>query len=201
MPGILDASRPKASYISSWAIYRAAVAASDDLAHPENVTSIIDLTTSFNGVDAEIWIMPVLASGTGTVDMAVILANNGSLQALQPYATAASEMAVGNQSLQKFSGLVAGQYRVLLTLSATASWDLHFAVVSRAASAASAGGGGGGGGAGGAAVYSGTWANPNGNIVPTDPTVTAFYGQDSSGTVNFWQWSVTNQNWFSIITT
>lgn len=46
-------------------------------------------------------------------------------------------------------------------------------------------------------VYGGTFANPNGNITPSDPTTWNIYYQD--GALKVWTWSVAGQNWFEVI--
>lgn len=46
-------------------------------------------------------------------------------------------------------------------------------------------------------VYGGTFANPNGNIAPADPTTWNIYYQD--GAAKVWTWSVASQNWFEVV--
>lgn len=58
----------------------------------------------------------------------------------------------------------------------------------------------GGGGSGANQLCGGAWSDPNGNITPPDKTSVAIYLQDSASPVNQWGWSVTNQNWFPIVT-
>lgn len=48
-------------------------------------------------------------------------------------------------------------------------------------------------------VLTGPWANPNGNITPPIPAQAAIYTQDQANPVNEWAWSVSNANWFSLI--
>jgi hypothetical protein len=52
---------------------------------------------------------------------------------------------------------------------------------------------GGGGGGGAQEVYQDAFANPNGNIVPDDPTKPALYFPDGGGTL--FQWDVDSQSW------
>lgn len=49
-------------------------------------------------------------------------------------------------------------------------------------------------GSGEGAVLTGAFADPNGNVTPTDPTKAAWYYQEG-GTPNWWQWNVTSQLW------
>jgi len=44
-------------------------------------------------------------------------------------------------------------------------------------------------------VYTGAFADPNGNVTPADTTLAAWYYQDGSMTV-WWQWSVVGQVWY-----
>lgn len=127
MPGKYDSTNPAASSLTSWAKYRALVAASDDLAHPEVLLLTIDLTKSFHGNDSQIWVTPKLVSGSGTVTLTLVLESNGSLVTPKPYITAATSAGVADLVQIKFTGLISGVYRVLLTLSATSSWDVHVA--------------------------------------------------------------------------
>ncbi len=53
--------------------------------------------------------------------------------------------------------------------------------------------GGGGGGGGTIQVYQGAFADPNGNLVPDDPTKPALYFPDGGGTL--WQFNVLSQTW------
>jgi len=50
-------------------------------------------------------------------------------------------------------------------------------------------------------VLTGSWPNPNGFVVPLNPSAGAIYIQDASAPVSVWSWSVANQNWFGLITT
>jgi len=45
------------------------------------------------------------------------------------------------------------------------------------------------------AVVTGAFADPNGNLTPTDPTKAAWYYQDGQ-TLVWWQWSVADQVWY-----
>jgi hypothetical protein len=42
--------------------------------------------------------------------------------------------------------------------------------------------------------------DPNGVHTPTDPDAFALYYKDQADPVIMWGWSVTNQNWFAIMT-
>ena len=53
--------------------------------------------------------------------------------------------------------------------------------------------GGGGGGGGTIQVYQGAFTDPNGNLVPDDPTKPALYFITGGGTL--WQWDVPSQTW------
>lgn len=45
------------------------------------------------------------------------------------------------------------------------------------------------------AVLTGAFADPNGNLTPTDTTAAAWYYQDGEVLV-WWQWSVDDQVWY-----
>ncbi len=53
--------------------------------------------------------------------------------------------------------------------------------------------GGGGGGGGTIQVYQGAFTDPNGNLVPDDPTKPALYFINGGGTL--WQFSTDSQTW------
>ena len=70
MPGIRDQSKPGASFITEWAIYRTGIAVADVL--PDSAPHIVtfaalptlDLSRNSNGLSNQIWI--VLERSTGT---------------------------------------------------------------------------------------------------------------------------------------
>lgn len=49
------------------------------------------------------------------------------------------------------------------------------------------------------AIYTGNWDDPNGNVTPTAPTKGALYYKDDTY-ISLWAWSVSNTNWFPMIT-
>jgi len=127
MPGLYDASKPQASFLETWFLYRAAVAASDDLNNPAAVTALLDLSKSFKGLGNSIRLTPRRVSGTGTVDLILVRENSGSLAGSEPYTTIATNSAVATLVESAFSDLIAGKYRVLMALSASSVWELHAA--------------------------------------------------------------------------
>ncbi len=50
MPGIYDASKPQATFLETWFLYRLAISASDDPNNPAAVAAVLDLSKSFKGV-------------------------------------------------------------------------------------------------------------------------------------------------------
>lgn len=48
-------------------------------------------------------------------------------------------------------------------------------------------------------VITGIFANPNGNLMPANPTIANIYYLDDPVIVNVWLWSVIRQNWFQIL--
>lgn len=50
------------------------------------------------------------------------------------------------------------------------------------------------GGGGEGAVLTGAFADPNGNITPSDPTKAAWYYMEGA-VPSWWQWNVTDQLW------
>lgn len=55
-------------------------------------------------------------------------------------------------------------------------------------------GGAAGGGSSVKQIYTGAWADPNGNVTPDDPTLAAIYYDDVPEPTQ-WTWSVAGQNW------
>lgn len=49
-------------------------------------------------------------------------------------------------------------------------------------------------------MYNGAFDDPNGNVMPADVTLPAIYIKDQSNPVEMWSWSVSNANWFPMIT-
>jgi hypothetical protein len=184
MPGILDADRPNASYISPWALYRSSISASDDLSVPTDVPYTIDLSSAFKGVDSEIWICPVRTSGSGLVTISLVLAVVGSLSGVEPFQVVASAAGADTLIYQRFPNLVAGVYRALLTISGSNTWDLHFAYISRARPAIS--------GFGGVLqVGSNGWSGPP--ALPPDPTVAWMSYPAGGGGAS--EWDIPSQTW------
>lgn len=60
-----------------------------------------------------------------------------------------------------------------------------------------AAGGGGGGGSG--QTMAGAFANPNGNVTPTDQTKGAIYTQNGAANNNVWRWDTTDLVWYQSI--
>jgi hypothetical protein len=56
------------------------------------------------------------------------------------------------------------------------------------------------GGSGVAQVIPGAFDDPNGHVTPSNPLLGAVYYRDQASPVVFWGWSVSNVNWFPIIT-
>jgi len=133
MPGIKDLSKPGASFITEWAVYRSGIAAADVL--PDSAPHIVtfaalptlDLRRNGNGLTNQIWIVLERVSGTGTANIAVYDEQNGSLAALALYSSVFTQATVTTLAAPiKVTGLLAAQYRILLTtLSATSSWKIH----------------------------------------------------------------------------
>lgn len=48
-------------------------------------------------------------------------------------------------------------------------------------------------------VYDGVWANPNGFLIPTTPSLPAFYRQKGISIPNIWGWDTVAQTWYEII--
>jgi hypothetical protein len=55
-------------------------------------------------------------------------------------------------------------------------------------------------GGGSTQVITDSFADPNGNVTPDDPTAGALYYEDSD-TLQLWRWSVIQQLWIATITT
>lgn len=49
-------------------------------------------------------------------------------------------------------------------------------------------------------IYGGDWSDPNNNIVPTTPSLTAFYIQSGVVTPNIWKWNTSSFVWDAVIT-
>lgn len=129
MPGRKDATLPGASFISDWEIYRAGIVANDVLVTPLLVTATIDLSRNDNGLTNQIWVYLNRTVGAGTVILSLFRDNTGSWAEIVPIVQeGASTAALDNLALNKFTGLVAANYRVLVTaMTAGAHWTLHVA--------------------------------------------------------------------------
>ncbi len=127
MPGIYDASKPQATFLETWFLYRLAISASDDPNNPAAVAAVLDLSKSFKGVGNSIRLTPRRVSGTGTVDLILVRENVGSLAGSEPYTTLLTNTAVDTLIESVFTDLIAGKYRVLMALSASSVWELHAA--------------------------------------------------------------------------
>ena len=135
MPGINDTSKPGASFITNWEIYRTGIIAADVLpdSAPHIVTfaalPVLDLSRNVNGLSNQIWIVLERSTGTGTANIAVYDEQNGSLALLALYSSVFTQATVATLATPiKVTGLLAAKYRILLpTLSATSSWKIHVA--------------------------------------------------------------------------
>lgn len=127
MPGKYGSNQAYATFIGPWKRYRADIDASDDAQAPEDVAEVLDLTKSIYGTNSEIWVTAKLKAGNGTVDLNLFMENNGSMAAVQPYVSVATKAALATLTVYKFTGLVAGRYRILATVAEGQTWDLHTA--------------------------------------------------------------------------
>lgn len=128
MPGFKAPNRPGASYISDWFLHRAGVNAADNPATPATVTAVLDLSKNENGLTNQIWVGVVRTTGTGTIDITLFRKENGSWAAVVPHKQEATQATIATSTVTKFTGLMAGEYRVICTnLTAGAAWNIHVA--------------------------------------------------------------------------
>lgn len=136
MPGQKDFSKPGASFLTPWAIHRSGIAVADVLpdSAPHVATflliSPLDLSRNINGLTNQIWVVLERVSGSGTADVALYMDETGTLALVRPFPYLSVGTQAGVATLAttplKFTNLLAGKYRVLLTaLSATSSWKIH----------------------------------------------------------------------------
>lgn len=128
MPGTKSSQIPGASFISAWELHRSAVAASDNPADPSLVVPSVDLSRAVSAFDNQIWVGVERTAGAGTIDITLWRKENGTWAAVVPWKAEATKAGMADKAIEKFTGLIAGEYKVLCTnVVAANSWKIHVA--------------------------------------------------------------------------
>lgn len=128
MPGKKNSSNANASFITDWFLHRSAIAVADNPADPSLVVPTIDLRSSESAFDNQIWVGVVRTAGAATVDITIWRKENGTWAAVVPWVSEGTQAAMVTATIKKFTGLPAGEYKVLATnITAANVWNIHVA--------------------------------------------------------------------------
>lgn len=127
MPGKYSSEDSKTSFISDWFPYRTGLNVSDESTQPALVTQVIDLSRSFHGLDSEIRVTAKRTAGAGSLSVSLVFTNIGSMAAVDPYPII-DTATLADLGQADFTDLIAGEYRILVTVPGGSTWDLHIAV-------------------------------------------------------------------------
>ena len=128
MPGTKSSQIPGASFISTWELHRDAVAANDNPADPSLVLPSVDLSRAVSAFDNQIWVGVQRTAGAGTIDITLWRKENGTWAAVVPWKSEATQAGLADKATQRFTSLIAGEYKVLCTnIAGGASRKIHVA--------------------------------------------------------------------------
>lgn len=126
MPGTRNSSSPQASFITEFALHRAGLTAADNTSNPALVLTALDITRNLSAHSNQIWIGVVRTAGTGTIDITIFRKETGTWFAIAPWTQEGTQATMATGTIKKFTGLPAGEYRVLITnITGGSTWSLH----------------------------------------------------------------------------
>lgn len=122
MPGKKDPLIERYDYLTNFALHRT-VTTND--ANAAAVTEIINLSASVSAQRNRVQIYTERTSGTGTIAIDVYAKLNGSLDGI--WHKVATVAAADDKILTTVSNLPGAELKLVCTLSAAATWNLHVA--------------------------------------------------------------------------
>lgn len=126
MPGLLNLDSFHAQFLRNWEAHRD-VASDDVLEVPTDVTEVLNLRGMPSALGLQIWVVPQQLTGDpGTLDLALVRTNTGSLAAAAPYVTVRQVTGAEPLETYRFTKLLPAEYRLLVqNVPVGTTWRLH----------------------------------------------------------------------------